>query len=226
MTPLAQALQSLPILGDDLYLRMQALNLGIVDEYLRQSERDLLSLYMREERTPTPEAVFVSAQSQLWIFGLYELLRTWRQRARELLAFASDFAAVDPPNHESWLEEHRSALQSRSASLPEFDGMEWTPFQDIVDDPPVADAIQIAIGAPLSKTVPSPPASPTKRPMTPQPALAIDRSMAISSALAPASMASSCSPASSWSACTASLAAATLTSSVAWRSPSALNATT
>jgi hypothetical protein len=143
--PITLALQNLPLLGDDLYLRMQAMNLGIVDEYLRQIESELLRAYMAEEKTPFPEAVFVSAQSQLWIFGLYELLRTWRQRSTELLAFAQELASVPPDQREDWLDARRSKLAGRSAQLPESDSMHWGPFQAVADDPDRADAIRTAL---------------------------------------------------------------------------------
>jgi hypothetical protein len=83
---LAWALQSLPLF-DDVFLSMQALNLGVVHEFLLQIESELLRELVELEHTP-PNTIFVSALSQLWVFGLYELLRTWRQRAREVLAFA------------------------------------------------------------------------------------------------------------------------------------------
>jgi hypothetical protein len=36
--------------------------------------------------------MFVSAQSQMWIFALYELLRTWRQRIRTLRSWSNSGA--------------------------------------------------------------------------------------------------------------------------------------
>ncbi|SRR5712692_2017564 len=84
---LAWALQSLPLF-DDLFLSMQALNLGMVHEFLLEIEGDLLRELLEIEGTP-PNTMFVSAISQLWVFGLYELLRTWRQRADEVLIFAT-----------------------------------------------------------------------------------------------------------------------------------------
>jgi hypothetical protein len=71
---LVRALQSLPILAEDHYLRMQAFNLGLVDEFLMDAERQLLNEYIEAERTPLASATFVCAVSQLWIFGVYELL--------------------------------------------------------------------------------------------------------------------------------------------------------
>ena len=46
-------------------------------------EHDLAAEYHEQETTPVPTAAMVSAVAQLWIFGLYELLRTWRQRGRD-----------------------------------------------------------------------------------------------------------------------------------------------
>src|SRR5574337_1181491 len=83
---LAEVLQSLPLF-DDLYLRMQATNLQIVDGFLEEQELALLKEYLQLERTPIPFLMFVSALSQLWVFGVYELLRTWRHRVQSVLDF-------------------------------------------------------------------------------------------------------------------------------------------
>ncbi|WP_114090106.1 hypothetical protein [Thalassospira profundimaris] len=80
-----QALSGLTLLGDDPYLRMQAMNLGAVDPFIADLEERLLRRLIEEERTPLPDALFVSAQSQMWIFAAYELLRTWRQRASDMI---------------------------------------------------------------------------------------------------------------------------------------------
>jgi hypothetical protein len=90
---LATALQSLLLLGDDPYLRMQAFNLGVVSQILDDMEHQLLIEYIEQEGTPAT-AIVVSAISQLWIFGLYELLRTWRQRANQILKFGKEVEAL------------------------------------------------------------------------------------------------------------------------------------
>ena len=82
------ALCDLALLGNDHFLGMQAFNIAIVDEWLTQLEEDLLHKSIDEERTLAPEAMFLSAQSQMWIFATYELLRTWRQRAKDILKWA------------------------------------------------------------------------------------------------------------------------------------------
>lgn len=79
-------------LFEDLFLSMQGQNVMLVDFYLRDLERSLIRRYIEIDRTPFPETLIVSALSQMWIFALYELLRTWRQRVRDLKQ-----AAQKPP---------------------------------------------------------------------------------------------------------------------------------
>ena len=81
---LRNALCGLNLLGDDPFLRGQAFNLAIVDQWLTGLEDGLLRRLFQEEQNVGPEAAFVSAQSQMWIFAAYELLRTWRQRAEDM----------------------------------------------------------------------------------------------------------------------------------------------
>lgn len=85
---LREALCKLHLLGDDVFLRMQAFNLAIVDQFLTDLEYQVLKKLIQEEGTPVAEAAFLSAQSQMWIFAAYELLRTWRERAREMIKWA------------------------------------------------------------------------------------------------------------------------------------------
>ena len=89
---ISEALRALP-LCEELYLGMQAMNLGLVDDYLGQLEAELLNEYMEIERTPSASTMFVSALSQMWVFALYEFLRTWRQRAKAILDWANEFSS-------------------------------------------------------------------------------------------------------------------------------------
>lgn len=75
-----EGLCSLALLRGDMYLRMQAFNLQIVDEWTTRLEYQVLRDLFEQERTP-PETHFLNAQSQMWIMAVYEVLRTWRQRA-------------------------------------------------------------------------------------------------------------------------------------------------
>lgn len=82
---LINALQSLYVLDGDVFLRMQAFNIGLVDVFISKLETDTLKKLHEEERTPLPEAAFQSAQTQMWIFAVYELLRTWQERCKDII---------------------------------------------------------------------------------------------------------------------------------------------
>lgn len=83
------SLSKLHLINDDMYLRSQAFNLNIVDNFLTDLEYKVLSDLHEMERTP-PSTHFLSAQSQMWIFAAYELLRTWQQRAKEMEKWADN----------------------------------------------------------------------------------------------------------------------------------------
>jgi len=80
---IANDLRSLPFYRDDLFLGMQAMNIGFTDPNITQLEYDLLETYFEKERTPSFEAMTVGAFSQMWIFSLYEVLRLWRDRKHD-----------------------------------------------------------------------------------------------------------------------------------------------
>jgi hypothetical protein len=86
---LPEALRSLNLFGGDPYLNMQATNLVLVDGFCMQLETNLMRLKMEQDCTLGLEATFLSAQSQMWIFAAYEALRTWRQRARDLVKWSA-----------------------------------------------------------------------------------------------------------------------------------------
>ncbi|TDG01504.1 hypothetical protein E1N52_42980 [Paraburkholderia guartelaensis] len=81
---LVEALSMLTFLSDDMYLCSQAYNLSIVDQFLMPLEYRILHELMATDTTP-PDTPFLLAQSQMWIFAAYELLRTWRQRASDII---------------------------------------------------------------------------------------------------------------------------------------------
>jgi len=87
---LSNALCTLSLLGGDPYLRMQTVNLSVVDQFIMGLEYETLRKLHDEESTPMPETLFLSAQSQMWIFAAYEILRTWRQRSKEALKLAEN----------------------------------------------------------------------------------------------------------------------------------------
>jgi hypothetical protein len=89
-TELSDALGSLYLLGDDLFLRSQAFNLSIVDHFIMGLELQLLRARFNEEKRPIGDTAFLSAQTQMWIFAAYELLRTWRARAKDIVKLAKN----------------------------------------------------------------------------------------------------------------------------------------
>lgn len=78
---LAEALKSLTLFSTDLNLVSQAMNLTIIDEFVMDLEYDYLRAKFNETSNPY-HSIFLSAQSQMWIFSAYELLRTWIQKAK------------------------------------------------------------------------------------------------------------------------------------------------
>jgi len=103
------ALLTLPLF-DGLFLRMQATNVSIVDSLIEPMESDLLSELIETERTPIQSAMSVSAMSQMWMFTLYELLRTWRQQVQALLKVAD--ALKGTPR-----EDRSAALEMRAEKI-------------------------------------------------------------------------------------------------------------
>jgi len=78
-------LRSLFLLDSDVYLRMQAVNLGIVDGFIMELEAEDLRRRADEEAGSFSLSALLSAQTQMWIYAAYELLRTWRQRVKEAI---------------------------------------------------------------------------------------------------------------------------------------------
>lgn len=111
-------------LFDDLFLSMQGQNVMLVDFYLRDLERDLLRELIEIERTPVPDTLFVSALSQMWIFAVYELLRTWRQRVRDLKRDAQKPTGAHP-GHSSlaglYYKDQLARLRKKPAYAQELD---------------------------------------------------------------------------------------------------------
>lgn len=81
---LSQSLGKLALFAGDPYLVMQATNLGLVDRWLINLETSIREELHAEERTPV-NSMFLSALTQMWLFAAYEVLRTWRQRVKDVL---------------------------------------------------------------------------------------------------------------------------------------------
>jgi hypothetical protein len=142
---LTHALQDLPILREDIYLRLQALNLGVVDSILTDWERELLAEYYDKERTPIASATVVAAVSQLWVFGLYELLRTWRQRVNDVLGFATWLNTVPADERQQRIEDKKRQIREAAAD-PSFAGAAVAPaFERAGTDAQFRDSVRLAL---------------------------------------------------------------------------------
>ena len=108
---LLQVLTQLPLF-DDLYLGMQAQNIAIVDLHIEDLEANLLAAYHASDSTPIPEMMLVSALSQMWVFAVYELLRTWRQRITELLTLGSQLQHLRGADRAERIKTEQAAIQS------------------------------------------------------------------------------------------------------------------
>ena len=77
---------------DDVYLGMQAQNIARVEmAVLRLWESKVLDEQRADPGTVQgPKYRELMALSQMWVFGLYEFLRTWRERAKKLMDFEDE----------------------------------------------------------------------------------------------------------------------------------------
>lgn len=125
------ALKGLTLFRDP-YLSMRAFNLAIVDGFLNGLEQQVLRRLIDEERTPIDDAMFLNAQSQMWIFAAYEVMRTWRQRAKDLIKWHAN-----------------GGLQLKLAALKEDQGFHHpgnasraAMLRDVIADPGLVDGLR------------------------------------------------------------------------------------
>ena len=76
-------IKQLPFFSDDLFLGMQAINAGITDQSITNWEYEVLGELFRSDKI-TEATYALSAFSQMWVYGLYEALRMWRDRRFQL----------------------------------------------------------------------------------------------------------------------------------------------
>ncbi|HEV2517909.1 MAG TPA: hypothetical protein VGV07_21840 [Devosia sp.] len=128
---LTAALLGLKMLGEDMYLSMQANNIGVVDNFLNDVESQTLQEMAAEDRTPTT-AFFLQAQTQMWIFAVYELMRTWRQRASDMVKW-HDNRLLD-----QMISKYRKPLRYKHYGREMFANQ----LQELKDDPAVVSALR------------------------------------------------------------------------------------
>lgn len=140
---LHQVLGRLPLF-DNLYLNMQAMNIGVTDLQLMDMEHDLLDLYIDREKTPLPETIIVSAWSQMWIFALYELLRTWRAQARELIEYGEQLAGAAEEERAALIERREEKL-AKAASLTLDGAIHYArAFERVASEPAIVERLKQA----------------------------------------------------------------------------------
>ena len=132
---LSDALGRLHLLGGDLYLRMQAFNLAVVDQFIMQLEYETLRKLHDEELTPVPETIFLSAQSQMWVFAAYEILRTWRERAKDVLNLYNN-------GGNGGVKQKIDALEKELGYLHVGRKLRADQLRQVLDDPTIIDKIK------------------------------------------------------------------------------------
>lgn len=140
---ICDALKALPVFND-VYLGMQAMNIDLVDTHLSDMEDALLKEYIEIEHTPVEMTLLVSALSQLWIFGLYELLRTWRQRALDVDRFSEALKGVNQAEKKQLIANKKAKIKTTVASEG-FDMVHWEPYQQAAADEEFVKSIHSAI---------------------------------------------------------------------------------
>lgn len=101
-------------LCDDLWLGMQARNIAMVDiSVIRPIEGQALTAYMERERTPVDILLPLSALSQMLVFSLYEFLRTWRQRAKEIIRIAERYQSLPEGERDAFLAKSVSDAEAK-----------------------------------------------------------------------------------------------------------------
>jgi hypothetical protein len=104
---------------DDIYLGLQAQNIARVEmSVVRRWEREVLD---EQEDDPGsyqgPKYRELMALSQMWVFGLYEFLRTWRQRARALMQFEEKYNKLAAQaERDAYLKDLTDKAKTRRAS--------------------------------------------------------------------------------------------------------------
>lgn len=116
---------------------MQAFNLDLVDAYLLDLEQQILREYYEQDEWPAPDIHFLSALSQLWVLGLYEILRTWRQSVNEALKFSNRIKAAPRNERQKVIADQKEGLK------------------DMVGDPKDADIFYYRHYKPAEKNAPS-----------------------------------------------------------------------
>jgi hypothetical protein len=115
---LQDVLRSLPLVDGDHYIGMQATNLAIIAAMLKPMEDDVAGEYAYTDRLPIDGFLRISALSQLWIFGVYEFLRTWRQWVEDVLKRCNSLDSLDAERRNEQLKQGLEDLRRESRASP------------------------------------------------------------------------------------------------------------
>jgi hypothetical protein len=108
---------------DDMYLGLQAQNIARVEmSVLRRWESEVLD---EQEADPGgyqgPKYRELMALSQMWVFGLYEFLRTWRQRAGLLMQYEENYNKLTTrPKRDAYLKEIVDKAKNKARLATQF----------------------------------------------------------------------------------------------------------
>jgi hypothetical protein len=91
-------------LCDDLWLSMQAQHIAAVEiAIIRPMELEAARTIFAEE--PYAHIMLpLNGVSQMWLFSLYEFMRTWRQRANKILKLANQYQRTKPAKQAEFLK--------------------------------------------------------------------------------------------------------------------------
>lgn len=93
-------------LCEDVWLGMQLRNIAIVDlVVLREIEQQAVQSYFEHDRVDGNTLMLLSATSQMWVFSLYEFMRTWRSKAKHILKTAAEYETVSPRKKAKFLQQ-------------------------------------------------------------------------------------------------------------------------
>lgn len=128
------------------YLATQATSIGVVDRYIESMEGELLKAYMQDERTPD-WTILVVALSQMWVFSLYELLRTWRQMASELVRYADDLDKLTGDARDKRIARERERIEKVQSHVGIPDRSYDACFAAVETDPEFGKQIRVTLAA-------------------------------------------------------------------------------
>ena len=128
---LSRALGTLQLFEDP-YLRVQATNLAIIDHFIMTLERSAMLKRFDEEMEDPLDTAFISAQTQMWLFAAYELLRTWREWVKDVVRWSED----------GGLEMKARALEKELSFLHPGRKTRAAQLRRVIADPSLVDAIK------------------------------------------------------------------------------------